>query len=189
MRKVERSGRRYMSDSSIRTKPSIDDPSNMMAPSSAAANWRSGISTFLMTPRMSVNCRRMNLTFMRSASSRIFAFLSAEAGSMTGVVGSATGSPRGQRYTASAGISSLVRARANRLARAFVSTDGSHSAGPQHSPASDRLTPRGRGVSRRAQEASYEIREADCRSGRRGGGRGRRRVRVRARGPGPVATA
>ena len=79
-----------MSDSSIRTKPSIDEPSNMIAPSSAAANWRSGISTFLMTPRMSVNWRRMNLTFMRSASSRIFAFFSAAAGSMTGVVRSAT---------------------------------------------------------------------------------------------------
>ena len=74
MRKVERSGRRNMSDSSIRTNPSIDEPSNMISPSSAAANWRSGISTFLMTPRMSVNWSRMNFTFMRSASSRIFAF-------------------------------------------------------------------------------------------------------------------
>jgi hypothetical protein len=34
--KVDRSGRRYMSDSSIRTKPSIDEPSNMMLPSSAS---------------------------------------------------------------------------------------------------------------------------------------------------------
>ena len=31
-----RSGRRYMSDSSIRTKPSIDEPSNMIWPSSAS---------------------------------------------------------------------------------------------------------------------------------------------------------
>src|SRR5882672_3099807 len=49
-RKVARSGRRYMSDSSMRTKPSIDDPSNMILPSSASSNCRSGISTFLMMP-------------------------------------------------------------------------------------------------------------------------------------------
>src|SRR5437867_1605926 len=66
MRNVARSGRRYMSDSSMRTKPSIDDPSNMILPSSASSNWRSGISTFLIVPRMSVNCRRMNLTFSLS---------------------------------------------------------------------------------------------------------------------------
>src|SRR5205823_6352012 len=73
MRKVERSGLRYMSDSSIRTKPSMDDPSNMILPSSASSNWRSGISTFLIAPRISVNCRRMNLTFSRSMRSRICA--------------------------------------------------------------------------------------------------------------------
>src|SRR5216684_5211350 len=75
-RKVERSGRRYMSDSSMRTKPSIDDPSNMILPSSASSNCRSGISTFLMVPRMSVNCSRRNLTFSRSVRSRIWAFVS-----------------------------------------------------------------------------------------------------------------
>ena len=48
--KVLRSGLRYMSDSSIRTKPSIDEPSNMIRPSSASSNCRSGTSTFLMTP-------------------------------------------------------------------------------------------------------------------------------------------
>ena len=78
-----------MSDSSIRTKPSIDEPSNMIWPSSAEANWRFGISTFLMTPRMSVNCRRMNFTFVRSASSRIFALRSAPPGSVAGDFGSA----------------------------------------------------------------------------------------------------
>ena len=52
---VERSGLRYISDSSMRTKPSIEEPSNMILPSSASPNWRSGTSTFLMTPRMSVN--------------------------------------------------------------------------------------------------------------------------------------
>src|SRR6476646_4264599 len=75
-RKVDRSGRRYISDSSIRTNPSIDDPSNMILPSSASSNWRSGISTFLMMPRMSVNWRRMNFSFSRSARSRICAFVS-----------------------------------------------------------------------------------------------------------------
>ena len=69
--KVARSGLRYMSDSSIRTNPSIDDPSNMMWPSSASSNCPSGTSTFLMTPRMSVNCKRMNLTRSRSARCRI----------------------------------------------------------------------------------------------------------------------
>src|SRR6266545_234063 len=76
IRKVARSGRRYMSDSSIRTKPSIDEPSNMILPASASSNWRSGISTFLIVPRMSVNCRRMNFTFSRSVRSRICAFVS-----------------------------------------------------------------------------------------------------------------
>src|SRR6266540_4554688 len=75
-RKVARSGRRYMSDSSMRTKPSIEEPSNMILPSSASSNCRSGISTFLIVPRMSVNCRRMNLTFSRSVRSRICAFVS-----------------------------------------------------------------------------------------------------------------
>jgi hypothetical protein len=63
-----------MSDSSIRTNPAIDEPSNRVRPSSASANWRWGTSTFLMTPRMSVNCRRMNFTPARSAASRISAF-------------------------------------------------------------------------------------------------------------------
>src|SRR5690349_17432461 len=65
-----------MSDSSMRTKPSIDEPSNMMRPSSASSNCRSGTSTFLVAPRMSVNWRRMNLTFSRSARSRMRALRS-----------------------------------------------------------------------------------------------------------------
>src|SRR5258705_9393538 len=51
-----------MSDSSIRTNPSIDEPSNMMSPSSAFSNWLSGTSTFLLTPRMSVNWSRRKET-------------------------------------------------------------------------------------------------------------------------------
>ena len=46
--KVSGSGCRNMSDSSIRTKPSIDEPSNMIRPSSASSNCRFGISTFLI---------------------------------------------------------------------------------------------------------------------------------------------
>src|SRR5881409_1342829 len=70
-RNVSRSGRSTMSDSSIRTKPSMDEPSNMMSPSSAFSNWLSGTSTFLLTPRMSVNCRRRELTSCFLAASRI----------------------------------------------------------------------------------------------------------------------
>src|SRR5262249_18455490 len=76
IRKVARSGRRYMSDSSIRTNPSIDEPSNMMWPSSASSNCRSGTSTFLIAPRISVNWRRMNLTLSRSMRSISSAFRS-----------------------------------------------------------------------------------------------------------------
>src|SRR5690349_7171790 len=65
-----------MSDSSIRTNPSIEEPSNMMRPSSASSNCLSGTSTFLIAPRMSVNCRRMNFTFSRSARSRMRALRS-----------------------------------------------------------------------------------------------------------------
>ncbi len=60
-----------MSDSSTRTNPSIDDPSNRMSPASAFANWLRGISTFLITPRMSVNCSRRNFTPAAAASSRM----------------------------------------------------------------------------------------------------------------------
>ena len=62
IRNVSRSGTRSMSDSSIRVNPSIDEPSNMISPSSAFSNWVRGTSTFLMMPRMSVNCRRRKRT-------------------------------------------------------------------------------------------------------------------------------
>ena len=61
--KVSRSGTSSMSDSSIRVKPSIDEPSNMIWPSRAFSNWLAGTSTFLMTPSMSVNWRRRKWTF------------------------------------------------------------------------------------------------------------------------------
>src|SRR5256885_15456958 len=60
-----------MSDSSMRTKPSIEDPSNITSPSSAFSNWLSGTSTFLLIPRMSVNCRRRNDTPSFLARSRM----------------------------------------------------------------------------------------------------------------------
>src|SRR6266850_2048159 len=72
---VARSGLSTMSDSSIRTNPSIDEPSNMMSPSSAFSNWLSGTSTFLLTPRMSVNCNRRKDTPCFLARSRISRFV------------------------------------------------------------------------------------------------------------------
>src|SRR5712691_173527 len=75
MRKVPRSGFSTMSDSSMRTKPSIEEPSNMTSPSSAFSNWLSGTSTFLLMPRMSVNCRRRNDTPSFLARSRMSRFL------------------------------------------------------------------------------------------------------------------
>ena len=46
----------------------------MMSPSSAFSNCDAGISTFLLTPRMSVNCRRRKRTSCASASSRMSSF-------------------------------------------------------------------------------------------------------------------
>ena len=59
-----------MSLSSVRTNPSIALPSNMMSPARAFANCEVGTSTFLLTPRMSVNCRRRKLTRSERASAR-----------------------------------------------------------------------------------------------------------------------
>ena len=69
-----RSGLSSMSDSSIRTNPSIEEPSNMISPSRAFSNWLRGISTFLFTPRMSVNCSRRKSTPKRWASLRTSSF-------------------------------------------------------------------------------------------------------------------
>ena len=46
----------------------------MMSPASAFSNCDAGISTFLLTPRMSVNCRRMKRTLSFSVSSRMSFF-------------------------------------------------------------------------------------------------------------------
>ena len=60
-RRCRRSGTSSMSDSSMRVKPSIEEPSNMISPSSAFSNWLVGTSTFLLWPWMSVNWSRRNL--------------------------------------------------------------------------------------------------------------------------------
>src|SRR5256885_7367159 len=86
-RNVSRSGRSTMSDSSIRTKPSIDEPSNMMSPSSAFSNWLAGTSTFLLTPRMSVNCNRSEDTSCFLAASRISRLVGIEIRGGKGAVG------------------------------------------------------------------------------------------------------
>src|SRR5574341_1053365 len=63
-----------MSLSSIRTNPSIEDPSNMMSPERALSNWLSGTSTFLLIPVMSVNCRRRKSPWNFLVSSSTSAF-------------------------------------------------------------------------------------------------------------------
>src|SRR6266498_233437 len=65
-----------MSDSSIRVNPSIEEPSNWISPSSALSNCDFGISTFLITPKMSVNWSLRNRTFSASQTLRISDFVS-----------------------------------------------------------------------------------------------------------------
>src|SRR5690606_23852491 len=62
-------------DSSMRTKPSIEEPSNTMSPSSALANWLAGTSTLLMTPVMSVNWSRRTRTFSERSRSSSSSFV------------------------------------------------------------------------------------------------------------------
>src|ERR1700729_538954 len=57
-----------MSSSSPRTNPSIDPPSKVMRPSSAASSSSTGIDTFLLTPKISANTRRTKRTFCSRAS-------------------------------------------------------------------------------------------------------------------------
>ena len=49
------SGMRYWSDSAIRVKPSIDEPSNHVPCSTEPSSWWIGMVTALTTPMMSVN--------------------------------------------------------------------------------------------------------------------------------------
>ena len=87
MRKLSRSGYRYMSDSSIRTKPSTEDPSNIHLLSNAFSSCLAVIATFFSVPNTSENCSRINCTSFsltrsmtsclvyRSISSLLFSFL------------------------------------------------------------------------------------------------------------------
>src|SRR6185437_4378211 len=59
------SGRKYMSDCSIRLNPRIDEPSNISSLSSAFSSSSNGMETFLTAPYGSVNWRRMNATSSR----------------------------------------------------------------------------------------------------------------------------
>ena len=62
------SGLRSMSDSSIRQKPSIEDPSNQIPSVRAFSAWAAGMATFFGSPWISENWSLMNFT--RSASIR-----------------------------------------------------------------------------------------------------------------------
>src|SRR6266508_1407956 len=64
-----------MSDSSIRVNPSIEEPSNWISPSSAFSNCDLGISTFLITPKMSVNWSLRNRTLSALQTFRISDFV------------------------------------------------------------------------------------------------------------------
>src|SRR5579862_2083353 len=68
MANVEGSGRKSMSSSSPRTKPSIEPPSNVTRPSSACSSSSTGIETFLLTPKMSAKTKRTNRTLRSCAS-------------------------------------------------------------------------------------------------------------------------
>src|SRR5699024_4759383 len=70
-----KSGYKYISDSSILTKPSIEDPSNIILLSNALSNWLSGISTFLIVPSISVNCSLIKRTFSSAICFLILSFV------------------------------------------------------------------------------------------------------------------
>src|SRR5712692_2099067 len=68
--KVDRSGMRYMSDSAIRAKPSMDEPSNHLPWLMQSSSWLAGMVTLFTTPRTSVNWRLIKRTFsLRTVSS------------------------------------------------------------------------------------------------------------------------
>src|SRR5579883_2495045 len=70
MQNVDRSGMRYMSDSAMRAKPSIEDPSNHLPWLMQSLSCAAGMVTLLTTPSTSVNWRLTNRTFsLRTSSS------------------------------------------------------------------------------------------------------------------------
>ncbi len=72
---VSKSGFKYISASLILTKPSIEEPSNITWFFNAFSNCPTGISTLLIVPIMSVNIKRIYLTFSALAFSRIASFV------------------------------------------------------------------------------------------------------------------
>jgi len=74
--KLSRSGRRYWSDSWMRTKPSMELPSIMIWLETAFSICEAVMATFFNWPKMSVNCIRMNLmsssVTMRMMSSLVY---------------------------------------------------------------------------------------------------------------------
>ena len=72
---VLRSGYRYISDSSIRTKPSIAEPSNIHLLSNALSSWLAVIATFFKFPDTSVNWSLINCTSFSSTSWIISCFV------------------------------------------------------------------------------------------------------------------
>ena len=75
--KVAGSGRAIMSDSSMRAKPSIEEPSKLMPRSSAASSSPTVIANDFSEPRMSVNQSRMNLTSASRAVAMTYSVVSA----------------------------------------------------------------------------------------------------------------
>ena len=67
--KVVMSGIRYWSDSAIRVKPSIDEPSNQVPCLTEPLSWWIGIVTALTRPMMSVNWSWMNRIPLAAAAS------------------------------------------------------------------------------------------------------------------------
>ena len=72
---VDRSGYNHISLSSIRTKPSMDEPSNIILLSKTLSNWLIGTSTFLIVPYKSVNIKRKKRTFSSFAMRRMSSFV------------------------------------------------------------------------------------------------------------------
>ena len=68
---VFKSGYNFISASSIRTKPSIEEPSKAISLSKALSSCETGISTFFKIPLTSENAKRIKCTFFSCASSKI----------------------------------------------------------------------------------------------------------------------
>ena len=79
IRNVAGSGMAIMSDSSMRLKPVIEDPSKPMPSSKAPATSSRPTAKDFSWPRMSVNQKRMNSTFSSSTRLRTSSALAGEA--------------------------------------------------------------------------------------------------------------